>query len=164
MPGATRTDGSEVFAPGESFKTGSDRKRERLDAYVDWLLTPESERQPKTKKAFAELWGIGDQTLRNDLREPFVQRELAARARANARVDRLPAILENLYKMAAGLGEGDSGAATPANAQVAAARVLLDWMAKTESVRESDVDIQALSEEELMSVALQIFKRVDESE
>ena len=165
MPGATRTDGTETFAEGESFKTGSRSKKDRLEAFVDWLLTPENQRVPRTKKAWAEQWGVGSQTVRNDLREPFVQRELASRARALARVDRLPAILDNLTQLAtANLSGGDSEAATPAAAQVAAARVLLDWMSKTESLREADLDIQDLSDEQLVAAAIRFLEMADDSE
>lgn len=157
MPGAVKTDGTEVYAEGESFKTGSEAKAVRLEAFVDWLLLPENEREPRTKKAFGELYGVGPQTVRNDMREPYVQRELASRARAVARVDRLPAVLDNLYRLATGSGDpGDrgSGAATPANAQVSAARAYLDWMLRTEPIREADLDVRQLNQAELMQVAL----------
>jgi hypothetical protein len=35
------------------------------EAYLDWLKVPPSLREPRTKKAFAEQWGITDRTLLN---------------------------------------------------------------------------------------------------
>lgn len=158
MGGSKRKDGTEVFAEGESFKTGSSTKERRLEAFVDWLLTPEEERKPRTKREWAEHWGVGAQTVRNDQREPYVQRELAKRAREVARVDLLPAVIQNLYRMASGgtadLGGGDSGAATPAAAQVSAAKTLLDWMERTAPIREGHINYRELSGEQLTELAL----------
>lgn len=165
---ATRTDGTEVFQEGESFKTGSQRKAERLAAYVDWLLTPPDERTLKTKTEFARYWGVTLETLRKDTQEPFVQRELASRARAVARVDRLPAVLDNLYRLATGGGPdpggGAVGAATPPAAQVAAARTLLDWMERTANIREQDVNVRDLSNTELMELALRLLNEASDQE
>jgi hypothetical protein len=96
----TVTSHPSFWREGESFITGSEAKRENMADYLEWLLTPAAERQPATKTALAEAMGVSLQTLRNYTKEPVFQRELAERARAIARVDRVPQIMENLYRLA----------------------------------------------------------------
>jgi hypothetical protein len=148
----TRLDGSQIYAEGESPKTGSQAKQDRLEAFVEWLLLPEGDREPATKTAFAEEWGVSVRTLQNDLKEPYLQREISARARAVARVDKLPEVLRSLYEIV----EGNSLGITAA-ARVSAARTILDWIDRTTEVREKTMDFRELSDEELMEGVLRIL-------
>ena len=98
----------------------SDQRRENMEAWVEWLLTPAGERKLKTRKAVAEDLGVTTQSLRNYSRDPWVQSEMAKRGRAINKVERAGEVVDNLYKIATG-GDVD---ATPA-AQVSAARAFL---------------------------------------
>lgn len=169
MGGAKKTDGTTVYAEGESFKTGSSSRQERLEAFVDWLLTPTSERNPRTKKAFAEQWGVTTETVRKDARDPFVQRELVSRARAVAKVERLPEIMDSLFNITQGKnadGEvkfnrfGERVFPAPA-ASVSAANTILNWMEQTAGIREADVNVQDLSSEQLVEMALRFLNEAD---
>jgi hypothetical protein len=144
------------WAPGESMKTGSGPKRERMATYVNWLLTPPSERDPKTKTALAESLGVSLQTLANYSKEAWVQREIGDKARRVARVDKLPAVLENLYAIAAGDAESKP------SEQVSAAKVLMDWLEKTSTVREATLDVNEMTDEALVGHVLEILQRVSE--
>lgn len=146
----------EVAAPQvESWKTGSQEKRDRMAVYVEWLLTPASEREPKTKQALADEMGITVQTLHNYTKDAFVQRELGDKARAVARVDKLPKVIESLYDQA-------SDPENPRSVQ--ASKVLIDWMSKTEAAREAPLDLQNLSEEDLVKLALEMLERANQKE
>jgi hypothetical protein len=136
--------------PGESFKTGSQDKRDRMSRYVEWMLTPPESREPKTKTALAEELGVTPQTLHNYGKDAFVQRELGERSRAVARVDKLPAVIEALYAVAS---DPDNSRSVPA------AKTLLEWMNKTEAVREAPLDVQDLSEQDLVTMALEMLAR-----
>lgn len=137
----------------ESWKTGSQEKRDNMAEYVAWLLTPESDREPKTKTAFAEQLGVTLQTLRNYNREPFVQRELAEKARAVARVDKLPDVIQALYLQASDIENSRS---------VQAAKVLLDWMQRTEEAREAPIEVEGMTDEMLVKTALEMLARANE--
>jgi hypothetical protein len=163
---ATRTDETPLYAEGESFKTGSSAADERRDAYVDWLLTPEDHRDPPTKREFAERWGVSRQTLYRDAQEASVQKALAERARGVARVDRLPDVLNALYRIA--IGENADGKTkrnrfseevfpSPA-ASVSAANALLGWMEQTKELRES-VDFSEMSDEEITEAVMVLLKK-----
>lgn len=168
----TRQDETPIYQEGESFKTGSSAADERREAFVDWLLTPEDKREPKTKREFAENWGVSRQTLHNDMRDPTLQRQLADRARAVARMDRLPAIMDSLYRIATGENAdgtrktnrfGEDVTPSPA-ASVSAANTLLGWIDETKEVREGEVDFTELSDEQLTEAVLRLLKKRDDAE
>lgn len=142
---------------GESYLTGSKAKRERMAVYVDWLLTPPNERDPSTKTALAELLGVSPQTLRNYEREPFVQREMAERARAGFKMLRLPDVIHHLSEIALGKQGRYPGKESP-SAAVSAAKTLLEWADKTSDLREDKINLEDLTEQELVSVALEILQ------
>lgn len=50
--------------------------KEIKDQYMEWLLTPPGEREPSTKKAFAETFDVAEKTLRNWEAEPAFQEQL----------------------------------------------------------------------------------------
>lgn len=134
---------------GESFKTGSSEKRERMAVYIDWLLTPANEREPTTKKGLAELLGVTPETLRRYHSDPWLQRELADRARKEARVDRLPDILQSMYDQAINRENTRS---------VAAAKVYLDFLNQTEEARTIE-NLEELSNDDLMKVMNELLAR-----
>lgn len=137
------------FAPGESWKTGSAAKRERMAVYVDWLLTPELERTPPTKQALADLLGVSLSTLRNYQSDRWLQTELAERARGEARIERLPAILASLYDQAIDRQNPRS---------VAAAKAYMDFLKDTEEVRTLE-NLEELSNDDLMKVMNELLAR-----
>lgn len=146
-------DGVTTAVPTESWKTGSQQKRDNMAAYVTWLLLPDSEREPRTKTEFADSLGVTLQTLRNYNREAFVQRELGEKARAVAKVDKLPAVIESLYVQAS----------DPENSRsVQAAKALLDWLERTEPSREAPLEVEGMSDEQLIKTALEMLARANE--
>lgn len=148
------------YREGESFQTGAQAKRERQAAYAEWLVTPEDQREPKTKTEFAKLWDVTTQTLRNDEREPFVQRTISERARAGFRAMNLPRVIESLTKIAVGesyvMAKGELVPVSN-SASVSAAKTLLDWAEKTSAVREDKIDLKGLTEQELIEFAMRVL-------
>lgn len=103
----------------------SESKSANMALYLDWLLTPEAERQPKLKQEFAAEIGVSAATLRNYDRDPWLQANLGKRARATARVDQLPRVLDALLAQAK----------DPENSRsVQAAKVWLDYVSNTEDL------------------------------
>lgn len=143
-----------AFATGESWKSGSAGKRERMATYVDWLLTPESERTPKTKKDLADLLGITPATLRNYTQDAWLQKEIGNRAKATAKIERLPEILDSLFNQAVDEQNPRS---------VAAAGKYLDYLTKTEEVRET-ADLTEMSDEDLVKLLSEILQRTASAE
>lgn len=139
-----------VFKEGESWKTGSSQKREGVAAYLEWLLTPEAERTPSSKRQLAEHLGVTTQTLRNWAKDVWLQRELANRGRTLFRVERAADVLESLFNQARDEDNPRS---------VQAAKVLLDYVDRgTESGPAED--LQEMSDEDLAQVALEILQRL----
>lgn len=123
----------------ESWKTGYKDTQDRKEAYLEWLLTPEAEREPRTKRGLAESLGVSTQTLRNYAKDPWLQRELIQRGRALARVERATDVLESLYRQAK----------DPENPRsVQASKVFLDWIARTVDDPQLE-DLAELSDEEI---------------
>ena len=102
----------------------SEQRRENMEAYVEWLLTPRSERVLKTKAAFAESLGVTTQSLRNYARDQWVQSEMAKRGKALNKVERAGDVVTSLYRIA--LDDGEN-----ASARVSAAKAFLDWTDRT---------------------------------
>lgn len=142
---------------GESFKTGSSETVERKEAYIEWLLTPVSERSPNTKAGFADVIGISTQTLRNYARDPAVQSELIRRGRAINKVERAQDVLDALYKMATGEAAG-----TTPSAAVSAAKVWLDWTEKVVA-EGNDLELENMPREELLALVSRVYDTVDAS-
>jgi hypothetical protein len=130
-----------------SWKTGYPDAQERREAYLEWLLTPEAERSPKTKVEFAKQLGVSTETLRNYTKSPWFQREFVVRGRTLLRVERAGSILESLYTQARDPDHPRS---------VQAAKILLDWMSKTVDAPIVEGDIAELSDEELEEALLSV--------
>jgi hypothetical protein len=143
---------ADVYGEGESWKTGSAETRAKQEAYVEWVLTPASERDISTKTAFAEFLDVSTRTLRNYAADPWVQNEIIERGRALMRVERAQDVLDALYRRAT--DPSDKSA-------VSAARVWLDWAATvTEIINEKDVE--DWSDDELLVAAQRLQVLVDE--
>lgn len=139
-----------LWGEGESYKTGSQAKREAMARYAEWLLTPAEDREPSTKQALADELGVSTQTLRNYHKEAWLQREVTSRAKALARIDRLPDILATLYEQA-------TDSENPRS--VAAAKTYLDWLKETSQVREGELDVADLTDDDLIQVALAVLNQ-----
>jgi len=137
------------YKKGESWKSGSAGKRERMVVYVDWLLTPLDEQKPSTKTELAALLGVSTNTLRNYAQDAWLQREVAERARAEAKIERLPAILASLYSQA--LDETNPRS-------VSAARTYIEFLKNTEDVRELE-SLEDMSNDDLVNVVNELLAR-----
>ena len=137
------------FREGETWKTGSAGKRERMAVYVEWLLTPQDERKPSTKKDLAVLLDVTTATLRNYTQDPWLQKELTTRARATAKVERLPDILASLYDQAIDRENPRS---------VAAAKTYMDFLRQAEEARELE-NLEDMSNDDLLKVVNELLSR-----
>lgn len=137
---------------GESWQTGSDDKRERMQAFIEWLLTPSDSRSPNSRAKLAEAMGVVPQTLRNYQKDPWFQRELMRQGRESARVEKLPEILENLYQQAI----------DPLNPRsVQAAKVFIDHVEKVVPSEADSADIESMSEEELGKLVVALVEKLN---
>lgn len=134
-----------------NWKTGSPDKRERLQAYAEWLLTPVEERVPSTKAELAELLGVSTQTLRNYSKDPWLQREVVEQGRGLNKVERVQDILDSLYRQAT----------DPEKPSVTAARTFLDWVGRQTELQAA-VDYESLTDTDIAAVALDILRRMAE--
>lgn len=124
----------------------SQERRERMEAYLEWLLTPSSERVPPSKNKYAAQEGITTQSLRNYARDPWFQAELAKRGRAINKVEKAGDVVDRLFQLAT-----DRSGDVSASAQVSAAKVFLDYVDR--SVQEfTSQDLQDMSLDELREV------------
>lgn len=110
---------------------------EARSAYLDWLLTPPSERAPKTKKAFAEQYNVHRNTLRRwENSKDFISAMRNIKLQWGVQFH--PHILDRLMRI---VGEGSDRDA------IQASRVLLNHLDVTPSEREvQEVDDDTLAE------------------
>ena len=101
----------------------SEQRRRTMEAYLEWLLTPASERVLKTKVAFADALGVTSQSLRNYARDPWLQSEMSKRGRAINKVERAGDVVDSLFAIATDPEQSPS-------ARVSAGRVFLEWTDK----------------------------------
>lgn len=127
---------------GNMTSPGAESKQVNMALYLDWLLTPEGERQPKLKQEFAAEIGVSSATLRNYDRDPWLQGNLAQRARATARIDQLPKVLNSLLAQAK----------DPENSRsVQAAKVWLDYVSNAEDMTVQE-NLSEMPEEKLLEL------------
>lgn len=132
-----------------SWKDGDPAKRERQELYLDWLLTPTAEREPKTKRELAERLGVTPQTLRNYAREAWFQHEIDARGRKLSKVERAPEVLESLLNQALDHSSPRS---------VSAARTWLEYVFKDVASSPQEQVLNEMSDEELLELAASLAK------
>lgn len=139
---------------GESPMTGSEAKRERMAQYLEWLLTPEGEREPRTKSALADLMGITYQTLAGYSRDPMFQRKLTSERARLRKVEHAEDVLRRLYDTAM----GDSPQAN------AAAKLWLQYTLDFDDDSSTDVDMSDLSNDEVMDLAVRVLNHFTKGE
>ncbi len=134
-------DRSDIYTEGESWKTGSQGKYDRMEAYLEWLMTPEAERAPKTKKAFAAKLDVTVQTLANYEKDLWFQRELNKRSRGLFKATKMLDVISSMVTIAT----------NPENRNaVSAARLLLDWQDKI--VEHEKIDLAGISTAKLLEM------------
>ena len=138
---------------GESWKTGSAAKDERMDAYLEWELTPPDERDPETKTELAEVLDCTIQTLRNYRVDPSFQRRYASRASSVNRIVSLPDVMAALLHQA-------KDTSNPRSVQ--AAKVWLDATERFMDANKPDFDPKTASDEELSDVVVSLLKSIEE--
>jgi hypothetical protein len=126
------------YKVGESWKTGSSDKLDRMKAFLDWTLADPAEREPATKTEFAASVGVSLQTLHNYEKEPWFQRQVDRQSRGLFKATRMPDVISTLFRIAT--DEGHKNA-------VAAARTLLEWQSRI--VESEDTDFSGLTTEQL---------------
>lgn len=115
------------------------RMPEKQSLFLDWLLTPLSEREEKSIKAWAQAHGVNPATPSEWKKDRRFRREWEDRATAkNIGVDRMQNVLDTLYQAAC-------------NGDVAAAKAYIAEVDKLRPPRqvEPDSDVADLSDEEL---------------
>ena len=145
-----------VYGPGESFKTGSQQKRDNMVLFVEWLLAPAGEREPALRRDFAEVLGVTTQTLRNYERDAFTINTLQARRREVFKVAEVDEVIRGLvYRAKDVTGTFPS----PANA---AAKILLDWAEKQNVELNADA-VRDMSDDELKAMIIQMYDQLEAS-
>lgn len=135
---------------GENYKTGSSARTEGMEVLIEWLVTPESEREPRFKQELADALGVTPRTIRNWEKEPYVQRAVSSRTRGLFKVEKASAVVAALYETAVDVGN---------SRQVAAAKVFLDWTDKAEAELSAD-DLAELSNAEIAELLAEFHDMV----
>lgn len=136
------------YRDGESWKTGSSARAERIEAYLEWMLTPEPLRVPQTKKAFAEALGVSDSTLWRYEQDRYFQKEYMRRYRGTLKVADVGDIVKAQVEIAKDTSHRSS---------TQAARLVLDWVEKHEDKQGPTVDLTELDEGELLELVNEFF-------
>jgi len=147
--------GEEVLVTYDSIadKQSLEAKRNRMEVYVEWLLTPKSERFPSTKTELAKQLGVSLQTLGTYSRDRWLQDEYLRRARAVFKADRMQQVLDSLYHQAIDVKNQRS---------VQAAGKLMQWAMDTvERDRDEALDLERMSPEDLMDLAVALAKKAN---
>lgn len=131
------------YAEGETWKDGSSLKRERMEAYLEWVLTPEAARKPSTKTEFAASLDVTLQTLANYDKDRWFQSQYTKRSRGLFSVKRAQKVIDNLYSIA--IDQEHKNAVT-------AARLLLEWMEKGQEQAEKSAS--DLPTDELIEIVM----------
>jgi len=133
---------------GESWKTGSSARREKLSLYAEWLLLPEASREPRTKAELAEELDVSRTTLWNYEQDAWLQSELLRRQRATIQVGKLGDVMDSLIKQAT----------NPENPRsVQAAKVILEFVSSGEEQRTAE-DLSSMTDEAVLQAAAVIAK------
>lgn len=76
---------------------------ERVQRFVEWLLTPKQERDPdeQSQRAWAQKYGVATETTSTWKRDPRVRKAIEKRAdELNVSVDRIQSVVNALFKNA----------------------------------------------------------------
>lgn len=136
--------------PGVSWKDGDPEKAFRMDAHLEWLLTPKELRLPATKYEHAEKLGVTRQTLNNyELDESFrkkLRQEMKARFGVEAKAD----VLASLIAQA-------QDTSNPRSVQ--AAKILLTWEDETATAADGRAPID-MTDEQLGELAMRMLQQM----
>ena len=121
-------------------------KRARMEEYLEWLLTPDDERDPPLKTQMAARLGVSLQTLHNYDSDRWLQDEYMRRARGHFKVAKFGRVLDTLYQIATNPSHKSS---------VTAANAILRWVSENIET-EKPVDLSEYSEEEIMDAAVKL--------
>lgn len=135
--------GGKSYLDGESWKTGSSLRTERMEQYLEWMLTPTQLREPSTKKAFADAIGVHDSTLWRYEQDRWFQKEYMRRYRGALKVADVGDIVKAQVEIAKDTSNRQS---------TQAARLVLDWVEKNEDRQGQTIDLSEMSQEELLEL------------
>ncbi len=111
-------------------KLSPEARLHRMSLYAEWLATPSELREPSTKKDVAERLGVTYDTLKDYEADPRFHRLYTDKLNQEFRVERLGDVLNTLMVQAT----------DPTSTRaVQAARLLLDWMERRDSIDIGDV-------------------------
>ena len=129
-------------------KQSREAKLDRMDKYLEWLLTPKAERVPRTKREMAKQLGITIQTLNTYDKDPWLIQEHTRRAQAVFRVERFQSVLNTLFEIATDKDH-------PRN--TSAASHILTWM-RDHQVASAPKDLSGYTDEQLLEAAAQLVE------
>lgn len=128
------------------------RKPAELEAFIEWLALPESERDPKSQAAFGRKFDVTEQNLSMWKRDPRVITRVNAARRHSTDIAHLPNVIESLTVQATDPSHPRS---------VQAAKVLMAWWAQTiEEV--PSTEMSQMSNAELRQMAADMYDVIDE--
>ena len=131
----TRDETTEGISPYLTYDSIADKlspeaRMHRMGLYAEWLATPSELREPSTKKDVAERLGVTYDTLKDYEADSRFHRLYTDRLNQEFRVERLGDVLNALMVQAT---DPESTRA------VQAARLLLEWMERRDSLDIGDV-------------------------
>lgn len=128
----------------------SSQLEDKATEYLNWLLTPPGERDPKTKGAFAESIGVAVKSLYNWEHSEWFQSQIR-QARGPLYASWYGDIVGRMKEIV------DTGIAKDA---IAAARVLLPHLDVAEDDRQGEIDEEALMKA-LAAMGIRIVEKDD---
>jgi len=129
-------------------KQSTDAKQKRMSIYLEWMLTPVGEREPRTKRELAKNLGISHTTLSAYDKDLWLQDEYMRRSRGAFRVNRFETVLDSLYRQAIDTDNPRS---------VTAAGHLLKWVSERVDVGAEKPDLATFTPEELADLAVKLM-------
>lgn len=115
--------------------------------FLEWYLTPESARIPRTLQEYADEAAVNVSTLHRYKEDAWFQNQLVAKRRGLFKVAEASKVIDSLVAIATN---------TLNRQAVAAARTLLEWMEKTKETAET-IDLGSLTPEELLTLAQELY-------
>lgn len=126
------TEGTTSYLTYDSIadKLSPEARMHRMGLYAEWLATPSELREPLTKKDVAERLGVTYDTLKDYEADPRFHRLYTDKLNQEFKVERLGDVLNTLMVQATD---------PQSTRAVQAARLLLEWMERRESLNIGDV-------------------------